>query len=246
MRIPLSDLFSLDTVDGGGSIREAAHSAGAMDGGLDRRTVLRRGATAAAGAALTAGFFSTMLSPAEAAIVKGKHSKTNDVAILNYALTLEFLESAFYAQANANIKFTDPNLAFFAQTTGGHEAEHVKALQGVLGSKAITSPSFNFGAAVTDEATFAKTAQVLEDTGVAAYAGQGTNIFQSAVLTAALSIHSVEARHAAWIRVLLGGGIPQQLPLQRVNPAPAPWAYDKAMTEKQTLRAVTATNFIVG
>jgi Ferritin-like domain len=46
---------------------------------------------------------------------------------------------------------------------------------------------------------------VLEDTGVAAYAGQGTNILQSAVLTAALSIHSVEARHAAWIRALVGG-----------------------------------------
>jgi hypothetical protein len=242
----VSDLLNLEAIDGDGAIRETAHAAGAMDSPLDRRSALRRGATVAAGAALTTGFFSSILSPAEAAIVKGKKSKGNDAAILNYALTLEFLEAAFYAQANANIKFTNPNLAFFAQTTGAHEQAHVEALQGVLGSKAIASPTFNFGAAVTDEATFAKTAQVLEDTGVAAYAGQGTNIFQSAVLVAALSIHSVEARHASWIRCLNGGDGPWSLPLPRNNPAPAPEAYDAAMTEKQTLRAVTATNFIVG
>ncbi len=104
----------------------------------------------------------------------------------------------------------------------------------------------NFGAAVTDEATFLKTAVVLEDTGVAAYAGQGTNILQSAVLKAALSIHSVEARHAAWARALAGGLEPLTLPLQQTNGAPAPVAYDKAASEKQTLRAVAATNFLVG
>ncbi|MEH3053964.1 MAG: ferritin-like domain-containing protein, partial [Patulibacter minatonensis] len=202
----MSHQLDLDRIDASGDLRTAAHDAGALvDEPLGRRAALRRGALAAAGAAAGAGLFQAMLSPAEAAIVKGKRSKGNDVAILNYALTLEFLESAFYAQANANIRFADPNLAFFAQTTGAHEAEHVKALQSVLGSKAISSPNFNFGAAVTDEATFAKTAVVLEDTGVAAYAGQGTNIFGAAVLKAALSIHSVEARHAAWIRALTGG-----------------------------------------
>lgn len=242
----MSDLFSLETVDRDGAIRDAAGGAGAFDSALDRRSVLRRGATAAAGAALTTGFFSTMLAPAEAAIVKGKKSKGNDVAILNYALTLEYLEAAFYAQANANITFRDANLAYFAQTTGAHEQAHVDALKSVLGSAAIASPQFNFGDAVKNESTFALTAVVLEDTGVAAYAGQGTNIFQSAVLTAALSIHSVEARHAAWIRFLVGGGAPQGLPLQRNNTAPAPWAYDDAQTEKQTLRAVASTNFIVG
>lgn len=242
----MSDLFSIETMDGDGAIRTAAHDAGAFESPVDRRTAMRRGATVAAGAALTTGFFSQMLSPAEAAIVKGRKSKANDVAILNYALTLEYLEAAFYAQANTNIKFADPNLAFFSQTTGAHEQAHVDALKSVLGSAAIASPTFNFGDAVTNEAKFAATAVVLEDTGVAAYAGQGTNILQSAVLTAALSIHSVEARHAAWIRFLVSGGVPQPLPLQRTNPAPAPWAYDDAQTEKQTLRAVASTNFIVG
>lgn len=243
----MTDHLDLHRLDPTGDLRTAAADAGALgDDALERRAVLRRGAAAGAGLLAGAGLFQAMLAPAEAAIVKGKRSKGNDVAILNYALTLEFLEAAFYAQANANIRFADANLAFFAQTTGAHEAEHVKVLQSVLGTKAISSPQFNFGAAVTDERTFAATAVVLEDTGVAAYAGQGTNILQSAVLTAALSIHSVEARHAAWIRALVGGTAPQRLPLQRTNPAPAPWAYDAPQSEKQTLRAVASTKFIVG
>ncbi|MDQ8044730.1 MAG: ferritin-like domain-containing protein [Solirubrobacteraceae bacterium] len=242
----MSDHLHLESLDGSGAIREAAEAAGAFDSPLDRRSALRRGATVAAGAALTTGFFATMLSPAEAAIVKGQHSKTNDVAILNYALTLEYLESAFYAQAVANLKFTDPNVQFFAQTVAQHEADHVAALKKVLGSAAVASPTVNFGAAVTDQATFLATSKALEDTGVAAYAGQGTNILQKPVLVAALSIHSVEARHAAWVRLLLGGAVPQSTPLKSGNGAPAPATFDDPLTEKQTLRIVTATNFITG
>jgi hypothetical protein len=242
----VSEHLNLETLDASGTIREAAHDAGAFDSPLDRRSVLRRGATVAAGAALTTGFFATMLSPAEAAIVKGQHSKTNDVAILNYALTLEYLESAFYTQAVAAGKLTDPNVAFFAQTVAQHEADHVKTLQTVLGSKAVASPTVNFGTAVTDQATFLATSKALEDTGVAAYAGQGTNILEKAVLVAALSIHSVEARHAAWVRLLLGGAVPETLPLPSNSPAPAPKTFDDPLTEKQTLRIVTATKFITG
>jgi hypothetical protein len=68
---------------------------------------------------------------------------------------------------------------------------------------------------------------------VAAYAGQGPNILQRAVVVAALSIHSVEARHAAWIRFVNAQ-------------SPAPKGFDKARSEKATLEAVTATGFIVG
>ena len=86
---------------------------------------------------------------------------------------------------------------------------------------------------------------MLEDTGVAAYAGQGPNLLQRPLVKAALSIHSVEARHAAWIRYLnfggggdTGGG----------NPAnyPAPRAFDRALSEKKVLAAVGETGFIKG
>ena len=59
-----------------------------------------------------------------------------------------------------------------------HEATHVKALKGVLGSNAVKKPKFDFGDTVTNQDKFRLTAQVLEDTGVAAYAGQGPNLLQ--------------------------------------------------------------------
>ncbi|MDO9357103.1 MAG: ferritin-like domain-containing protein, partial [Solirubrobacteraceae bacterium] len=127
--------------------------------------------------------------------------------------------------------------------TGKHEADHVATLKTVLKSAAVKQPTVNFGAAVTDPTTFAKTAQVLEDTGVSAYAGQVNNVLQKAVLAAAASIHSVEARHAAWIRLLLiEAGL---APAQDSN-YPAPVSFDEPATEKQVLKAVAGTGFVPG
>ena len=239
----MSDHLDLATIDPSGDIRTAAHDAGAFDqSGLDRRAVLRRGAAAGGGLIVGAGLFQTMLSPAEAAISKTKKSKTNDVKILQYALTLEYLEAAFYAQGNANKAWKDANYQRFAEITGKHEAEHVKFLQTALGKKAQDAPEVAFGDAVTDPAKFAATAQVLEDTGVGAYAGQVGNVFQKTVLAAAASVHSVEARHAAWIRFLNGGGVPGAAE----STAPAPLAFDGALTEKKVLSAVKATGFVPG
>jgi rubrerythrin len=175
--------------------------------------------------------FGTFLSSAEAAI-SSKKSKKNDVKILNYALTLEFLEAAFYKQAVANAAYGDSaDLKKFAETVAAHEKAHVDFLKKALGSSAIKSPTFDFGAAVTDKTTFAATAQVLEDTGVSAYLGQVGNVFQVPVLKAAGTIATVEARHAAWIRF--------------INAAtPAPNSFDVAKSEKAILKAVTGTKFI--
>jgi hypothetical protein len=128
---------------------------------------------------------------------------------------------------------TDPVVKNFAEVVAGHEAAHVAALRKALGKAAVKSPTFDFGDTVTNQDKFKATAQVLEDTGVAAYAGQGPNIFQKAVIVPALGIHSVEARHAAWIRFINGA-----------NPAPA--IVDSPKTEKAVLKAVTATGFIKG
>jgi hypothetical protein len=224
----LSDLIRIEQMDVDGAVRESAEAAG-----MDRGQFLRRGA--AAGGAFIAGgvLFSGFASPAQAAISSKKKSKSNDVKILNYALTLEYLEAAFYAQAVANNAFSSDQYKQFATTVAKHEADHVAFIKKALGSAAVKKPTFDFGAAVTDPATFAKTAEVLEDTGVAAYAGQGPNILQKPVVQAALSVHSVEARHAGWIRVLNGS-------------APAPESFDKALSEKAVLKAVTATGFIKG
>jgi hypothetical protein len=234
--------FSIDEVDVDGTLRNAAEDAGALVS--DRRSLIRNGAIAGGGLMATGALWSTFLTPAEAAISKTHKSKANDVKILQYALTLEYLESAFYASANGQIKFANPQLAYFATVAAGHEAAHVVQLKKVLGKKSIKSPTFNFGAATTDEATFAATAEVLEDTGVSAYAGQGPNILQKPVIVAALSIHSVEARHAAWIRFINGGGLPAADGSLKAAPAPA--IFDLAKSEKSVLAAVTATKFITG
>jgi Ferritin-like domain len=223
----LSDPLNLNVLDADGAIRDAAEHAG-----IDRSAFLKRGAIAGGGLIAGGAMFGTLLSSAEAAISSTKRSKRNDVAILNYALTLEFLEAAFYQQAVANSAFgASAPLKDFAETVAKHEAAHVKFLKGALGSSAIKSPKFDFRAAVSDPATFASTAQVLEDTGVSAYLGQVGNVLQVPVLKAAGTIATVEARHAAWIRQING-----------VTPAPA--GFDTAKSEKAILKAVTATKFI--
>ena len=223
----MSNHISLESFDTDGAVREAAEAAGA-----NRRDFLRKGAVAGGGFVAGGVLFNGLMSPAEAAISTRSRSKKNDVKILNYALTLEYLESAFYTAALANkVSGGDAALARFTEVVQAHEAAHVKGLKAALGSSAVKSPTFDFGAAVTDVATYRATAQALEDTGVSAYAGQGPNLFQRPVVQVALSIHSVEARHAAWVRYLNGA-------------TPAPATYDRARSEKAVLKIVTGTKFI--
>ena len=156
-------------------------------------------------------------------------SPSQDVQILNFALLLEYLESAFYIDAVAKGKLSGETLKF-AKAVKAHEAAHVKFLEGALGSKAIKKPTFDFKGTTEDMAKFQATAIVLEDTGVSAYNGQGPNLTKK-TLAAAGSVVSVEARHAAWIRDIVGQN-------------PAPLAFDKALTKAQVTAAVTKTGFI--
>jgi hypothetical protein len=212
-------------VDADGAVREAAEAAG-----LDRSDFIKKGALAGGGLLVGSAVFTQYLSPAQAAISL-RRSAANDVKILNYALTLEFLEAAFYKEAVANQAFgTSAPLKQFAVVVARHEAKHVTFLKGALGSKAVKSPKFDFGDA-TSAAKFAATAQVLEDTGVSAYLGQVKNIKVPGTLQAAGTIATVEARHAAWIRFINGD-------------LPAPADFDKPKSEKAILKAVGATGFI--
>lgn len=133
--------------------------------------------------------------------------------VLNYALKLEFLESAFYtAGVNSNIAFSATEKSYLT-TIQGHEKAHVAFLQSVLGSAAVSQSTqgnngvydFTAGGLFADVLANADTyfavAQAFEDTGVRAYKGQaGFLVGNKVVLTAALDIHSVEARHASAIR----------------------------------------------
>jgi hypothetical protein len=231
----VSHHITLEALDQDGAIRETAEAAGAT-----RADFIKRGGMAGAGFLAGGVLFSGFVSPAQAAISTRNRSKKNDVRILNYALTLEYLESTFYNRANASGALTDQRVKEFARVTGAHENAHVKALKAALGSAAVKKPKFDFGETVTSESKFKQTAQVLEDTGVAAYAGQGPNLLQRPVVKVALSIHSVEARHAAWIRFINSdGGL-----VRGFGGDPAPRAFDMPLSEKAVLKAVTGTGFI--
>ena len=125
----------------------------------------------------------------------------------------------------------------FAKVVAGHEAAHVAALKGALGSAAVAKPKFDFNGTTENQAKFQATSEVLEYTGVSAYLGQVGNITSKKVLGAAGSILPVEAWHAAWIADLRRHG---------GKPYPAPMAFATGKTMAQILAAVKGTGFIVG
>lgn len=148
-----------------------------------------------------------------------------DVDILNFALTLEFLESTFYAEAKTRAK-PKGELKKLVALLAEDEQEHVEALTGAvkkLGGKPVAEPKFDFP--YSDTAGFLKLAKTFEDTGVSAYNGAAPAIESKEVLTTAGAIVQVEARHAAAIRL-------------QNKEEPAPEAFDPSLNEKQVLKAV--------
>jgi rubrerythrin len=127
-----------------------------------------------------------------------------DIGILNYALTLEYLETAFYEEVVKSGLFKGEELAVLKKF-GSEEAQHVAALNSTvkkLGGKPAAKPKSEFPLESAKAVT--ELAGTVENLGAAAYLGQAGNIESPEVLAAALSIHSVEARHAATLNTLLG------------------------------------------
>jgi hypothetical protein len=148
-----------------------------------------------------------------------------DVEILNFALTLEYLESTFYREAKTRAKASGELMSLIG-LLADDETQHVAALTASikqLGGKPVAEPKFDFP--YTDTAGFLKLAQTFEDTGVSAYNGAGPLIKSKEVLGAAGSIVQVEARHAAAIRL-------------QNSEEPAPEAFDPSLDEAQVLKAV--------
>ena len=175
---------------------------------LSRRDALKRGGHL--GAIVAAASVPVAL----AAVARGAFGQGVPgaiVEVLNFALTLEYLESEFYTRGLAAAGLIPSADRPVFQQIAKHEAAHVAFLQATLGPAALPKPAFDFtargafGDVLLSYATFRMVAQAFEDTGVRAYKGQAGNLMSSPdVLAAALRIHSVEARHAAEIRRLRG------------------------------------------
>ena len=170
--------------------------------GLTRESFIMRGAIAAGsvyGLSTVAPFVSQAMAQAD-----------GDVDILNFALTLEYLEAAFYTEALKQVSGLRAEVKELATTTRDDENEHVDAIAATvkkLGGKPAAKPGVDFGKAFASEKTFLTTAVVFEDLGVGAYNGAGPSIKSKEVLAAAGSIVQVEGRHAGAVRLLNGDKI---------------------------------------
>jgi len=223
--------INLEAVDVDGAVREAAEEVA----GDTRLGFLRKGAIAG-GAALSGGAILSALIP-DVAMAGGRPPAkfgSGDIGILNFALTLEYLESSFYNEATAGGRITDPPLAGLLRTVTTDENAHVKLLKSVLKSKAVKKPKFDFQGIPSDQSKFAATTYVLENTGVHAYLGQAPNIQAKKVLFTAASIVTIEARHSGAIGQYLGKPIAPNGPL------------DNGLSAAKILAAVKSTGFIVG
>jgi rubrerythrin len=209
MTLDRPDLIALD-VDG--ALAEA------HDG------LTRAGFIVTAGAAGAAVVAAARPDDAEAAI------PASDQDVLNYALVLEYLQAAFYTEAE-RAKALTGRTAKAARVVGAVERAHVKAFRDLLGRKAVGRPHFDFQGVTESNDAFLKTAVAFEDLAVAAYKGQARRIRSRAVLTSALGIHTVEARHAAWMRYLNGN-------------TPASAAFDLPKNRKEINAIVASTRFI--
>ena len=190
-------------------------------GGMSRSAFLVRGALAT-GALVGGGAVSPFVRRAMAQEMGG------DVDVLNFALTLEYLEATFYSRAISKGRRMSGETVRLAREIRDNEMAHVGALRETIrqmGATPVKAPTVGFGDVFTSDRAFLKLAQTLEDTGVSAYNGAAPQIRSRDVLAAAGSIVQVEARHAALIRLAR-------------DKQPAPLAFDKASDMDAVLMAV--------
>ena len=192
-----------------------------FDNDQDRRNFLKMAGIIGVGSTLAVAGFGRGSASAQA--------EGSDLEILNYALTLEYLEADFYNRGVEGGVLSGRELALVTPIRD-HEDAHVAALTSTikdLGGTPVKSPKFKYPEGTfTKKAAFLETASVFEELGVTAYHGQVTLIKDVALLGAAAAIAGVESRHAAILADMTGG-----------NPFPAP--VEGTATMKQVLKAAT-------
>ena len=218
--------------------------------GGTRRTFLRQAAVGG-GVVLGGGAFAASASA-------GHLDSVPDVDILNFALTLEYLEASFYVQALGGAGTTGvpgssgafgrgdiTGSSIFAgfggriRSTGyeylsairDHEITHVNFLVGALGASAVPACKFDFSSALGSVEAFVATAQVLENTGVMAYDGAIRYVDGGDNLQHGAQIATVEARHAAYLNLIN-------------QTSPFPFAFDTGLLPSLIIKAVQDTKFI--
>jgi hypothetical protein len=183
--------------------------------------------SAAAAATGAAAFLATVGGDAEAATAK----TSNDIAILRFDQALEYLQAGLYTEAE-RLGALKPETLAWARVVGAHERAHLRAIKNLLGRHATKSPGFNYGSVTSDETKFLKTAVAFEDLTAALLKWQAPRLDSREIVAAAVSLHSVETRHAAWIRHIVG-----------LRPAAA--AFDKPASQRKMAQLIDSTNFLV-
>jgi hypothetical protein len=155
----------------------------------------------------------------------------NDIAILRFDLALEYLQAGLYTEAE-RLGAVRPRTLAFSRVVGAHERAHAQAIKGFLGSKALPSPSFDYHGVTENDAAFVKTAVAFEDLTAALLKWQAPRLDSRSIVAAVLTLHSVETRHAAWIRHIVGV-------------LPAATAFDQPAPEDKMAELIASTKFVV-
>jgi hypothetical protein len=189
------------------------------------RTSLAGAVAVAAG--LTTGPFARAGARTDARVTLDSE---NDIAILRFDLVLEYLQAALYTEAERLGQLKPTTLAW-SRVVGAHERAHAAAIRGLLGKNAVPSPSFDFRGVTSHESQFVKTAVAFEELTAALLKWQAPRLDSREIVAAVATLHTVETRHAAWIRRIVGL-------------RPAAHAFDEPAPQARMAQLIASTHFI--
>lgn len=209
---------TLAAIDVDGALRETAADAVRAT----RRQLLR-------GASLGGVFGAVELLAPGRALAAGGMTR-NDTAILRFDLALEYLQAGLYTEAE-RLGAVKPRTLAFSRVVGAHERAHARAIKDFLGRRALPSPSFDYRGVTEDDSAFVKTSVAFEDLTAALLKWQAPRLDSRSIVAAILTLHSVETRHAAWIRHIVG-----------VLPATTP--FDQPARQQKMAELISSTHFV--